>query len=258
VRHALEPDHNLYANEAPADDLVLGAPALLGIFFAIAVVCAVCFGFGYSAHSGAPRAAQRAAQTSASTPNHVPRPLGPSASAARQDTADENEDLDAPGELSGLPPEPDRTGGILLTQAKPKPAPAAHSMAPALIAHGNTSDVSEETSTDPAPIPNGKPYPGVAVPLQAPLTAPSLTNRPVPAEPAPFEGVMVQIAAVSHAADAQTLATALRHDGFAAIVRASDGDQFFHVQVGPFATREAAKAMRAKLSDNGYNAFVKN
>ncbi len=29
-------------------DLVLGTTALLSIFFAVAIVCAVCFGFGYS------------------------------------------------------------------------------------------------------------------------------------------------------------------------------------------------------------------
>lgn len=68
---------------------------------------------------------------------------------------------------------------------------------------------------------------------------------------------MVQIAAVSRAADAQTLANALRHDGFAAMVRTSTTDSYFHIQVGPFATLEAAKAMRTRLADTGYNAFIK-
>ena len=68
---------------------------------------------------------------------------------------------------------------------------------------------------------------------------------------------MVQIAAVTHAADAQTLANALRHDGFDAIVRTSTDDRFFHVQIGPFPSLQAAKTMRGKLADNGYNAFIK-
>ncbi len=68
---------------------------------------------------------------------------------------------------------------------------------------------------------------------------------------------MVQIAAVTHAADAETLAEALRHDGFSAIVRTSTTDTFFHVQIGPFPSLEAAKAMRTRLADSGYNAFIK-
>ncbi len=68
---------------------------------------------------------------------------------------------------------------------------------------------------------------------------------------------MVQIAAVTRAADAQTLANALRHDGFAAMVRAGTDDRFYHVQIGPFLTLQAAKAMRAHLVDSGYNAFIK-
>ena len=68
---------------------------------------------------------------------------------------------------------------------------------------------------------------------------------------------MVQIAAVSRAADAQTLASALRHDGFMAVVRTATSDSLFHVQLGPFASFAAAKAMRARLADNGYNAFIK-
>ncbi len=217
MRHALEPDQDLYPSEAPTD-LVLGAPALLGIFFAIAVVCAVCFGFGYSVHSSP----LQARVTPAPTVTHVPRPLGPSPSAARQDTAEANEDLEAPGELSGLPPEPDHTGGMPLTQAKPKPAPAVRLV--------------------PQPVTGQS----------------SLAKVPEPSGLAPFEGLMVQIAAVSRASDAQTLAAALRHDGFAAIVRSAAGDPLFHVQVGPFVTREAAKAMRTRLADTGYNAFIKN
>ncbi len=250
MRRALEPDQDLYPSEAPAD-LVLGAPALLGIFFAIAVVCAVCFGFGYSVHSSPPQARV----TPAPTATHVPRPLGPSPSAARQNAAEEKEDLEAPGELSGLPPEPDHTGGMPLTQAKPKPAPAIRFMTQPVTGQ---PDISGKAYTDQATASSVKPYPGSPVPFHAPLTTSPAANVPEPAESAPFEGLMVQIAAVSRAADAQTLAAALRHDGFAAIVRTSIGDPLFHVQVGPFATREAAKAMRVKLSDTGYNAFIKN
>jgi cell division septation protein DedD len=68
---------------------------------------------------------------------------------------------------------------------------------------------------------------------------------------------MVQIAAVMHQADAEMLAQALRSNGYAAVVRTEPQDKFLHVQVGPFATRDQAKAMRTRLQGDGYNAFLK-
>jgi DedD protein len=68
---------------------------------------------------------------------------------------------------------------------------------------------------------------------------------------------MVQIAAVTQFSDAQTLATALRHDGFNPIVRTTTGDPYFHVQVGPFSSYETAKAMRQRLTSDGYSAFIR-
>jgi cell division septation protein DedD len=53
------------------------------------------------------------------------------------------------------------------------------------------------------------------------------------------------------------LAHALRTNGYAAIVRTEPQDKFLHVQVGPFPTRDQAKAMRARLLGDGYNAFIK-
>jgi DedD protein len=99
--------------------------------------------------------------------------------------------------------------------------------------------------------------------MTASVPAATVAARPAEAAPgsassdAPALNLMVQIAAVSHAADAETLASALRHDGFAAIVRTTTGDPYFHVQIGPFGNLQSAKAMRAKLASNGYNAFIK-
>jgi cell division septation protein DedD len=75
--------------------------------------------------------------------------------------------------------------------------------------------------------------------------------------PAGSSGIMVQIAAVVREADAQTLAQALRRNGYPAVVRTEPQDKFLHVQIGPFASRDQARAMRARLAANGYNAFLK-
>jgi cell division septation protein DedD len=67
---------------------------------------------------------------------------------------------------------------------------------------------------------------------------------------------MVQIAAVSHAEDAEVLVNALRRRGYAVSVRRDPLDNLLHVKVGPFTSRADANAMKLKLLNDGYNAIV--
>ena len=53
------------------------------------------------------------------------------------------------------------------------------------------------------------------------------------------------------------LVAALKGLGYNASARSEPTDKLFHVQVGPFATRDQAMAMRAKLINDGYNAILK-
>jgi DedD protein len=89
---------------------------------------------------------------------------------------------------------------------------------------------------------------------QRPLAIPASTPAPVSAATG---STMVQIAAVSHQEDATILVSALRKRGYAVVVRNEPKDSLFHVQVGPFASRDEAKAMRARLLGDGYNAILK-
>lgn len=68
---------------------------------------------------------------------------------------------------------------------------------------------------------------------------------------------MVQIAAVSNPADADVLVGALRKRGYSVTIRNQPGDTLLHVQVGPFAARADAIAMKQKLLGDGYNAILK-
>ena len=68
--------------------------------------------------------------------------------------------------------------------------------------------------------------------------------------------IMVQIAAVSHPEDADVLVGALRKRGYTVTARRDPGDGLLHVQIGPFANRSDAYAMRQKLLNDGYNAIV--
>jgi cell division septation protein DedD len=68
---------------------------------------------------------------------------------------------------------------------------------------------------------------------------------------------MVQVAAISNPTDAQVLVGALRKHGFSASIRTQSSDTLLHVQVGPFASRVEAAAMKQKLLSDGYNAILK-
>jgi cell division septation protein DedD len=53
------------------------------------------------------------------------------------------------------------------------------------------------------------------------------------------------------------LLSALKRKGYNASVHQVPQDKLFHIQLGPFATRKDAEAMRQKLIADGYNAIVK-
>jgi cell division septation protein DedD len=69
--------------------------------------------------------------------------------------------------------------------------------------------------------------------------------------------VVVQVAAVSHQEDADVLMTALKKRGYTVTIRQEPQDKLLHVQVGPFANKKDAEAMRQRLLADGYNAIVK-
>jgi cell division septation protein DedD len=53
------------------------------------------------------------------------------------------------------------------------------------------------------------------------------------------------------------LMAALKRHGYNAAIHQSPQDKLLHVQIGPFATKKDADAMRQKLTADGYNAIVK-
>ncbi len=240
MRRALEQDHDLLGEEAPPNDLVLGAPALLGIFFALALVCAVCFGFGYSSGHGL----RLPGPQTAATPPAAPVP----AATSKHESAERGAAPATPPADQETPIAQKPAPGIGLSGGQP--SSIAETQTPPATRHSSAADEQAWPPGEaPAPTTRQAPVLPAANADAAPVTASAAAAAPV--------SLMVQIAAVSRAADAQTLATALRHDGFASVVRTTTGDPFFHVQVGPFNSLQAAKAMRTRLTDGGYNAFIK-
>ena len=89
------------------------------------------------------------------------------------------------------------------------------------------------------------------------MRAPVSTATAEPPAPVANGSFVVQIAAVSHQEDADLLVGALRAKGYAVSAHSEPGDKLVHIQVGPFANRNDANAMKARLSAAGYNAYIK-
>ena len=188
-------------------EISLNTATILGIFFLLALLCAIFFAFGYT--MGRRTTSQAAAPV-----------------------AD--------------------TSSTLATNGSAKPTPGSTALQP-------THKASEDDA-HPAPA-----IQQVAQPLEKPA-APT----PEPAKPAPTPvaqaaatttptgpPALVQVAAVSHQEDADTLVNALKRRGYSVVVRHEPQDKLLHIQIGPLASKKDAEAMRQRLLSDGYNAIVK-
>ena len=206
-------------------EISLGAPAILGIFFALALVCAGFFGFGYT--------------------------MGrKSAQAANADTAAANADTSSNG--SAKP-----AAGSLASQPEaPAAQPATDSAATTAVVQ--TEPASGSPSTQPVPSKNAATAADGMIVGDKPSTsvAQPTTNNLQPAT-SPTGTIMVQIAAVSSQDVADILLASLQKKGYSVSVRHEPQDKLLHVQIGPFATRKDAEAMQQRVLADGFNAIVK-
>lgn len=201
-------------------EISLGTTTILGIFFALALLCAVFFGFGYSLgkRSTPPvvSAAELPAVSSVSSASK-PAPGSPATHAA-----------------STLPATPadDAAPTTIVTDAPTTTQPAPTLTRVKAVA----ADFRPDPPTKPATL--------------RPAAFASIT----PATPG---APVVQVAAVSHQEDADVLVNALKHRGYNVAVHHEPQDKLLHVQIGPFPTKKDADAMKQRLQTDGYNAIVK-
>lgn len=99
-------------------------------------------------------------------------------------------------------------------------------------------------------------------PSAPPATAPTKEAAPKGAGPtshAPAEarGITLQVAALLKREDAESMAEVLRHKKYPVMVLPPAGDQFFRVQVGPFASEQMAGQMRKRLENEGFKVITK-
>jgi DedD protein len=224
--------------ETTAREITLSTASLLGIFFGLVLVCGVFFGFGYSLGRGTEQGAQAAslgtghgtsAGESDDTTTAASQP--PAAPAQSQDHVPQKADVP-----------------VVVKHAKPDDAEDAsgEDTAPAPPRRVSQALVAAESAT-------AQPKPSARITPPVTVAAPAVPT----AAPAPGGQPMVQIAAVSRQEDADVLVSALRQRGYGVVVRNEPQDKLLHVQVGPFADRTQATAMKQKLLSDGYNAIIK-
>lgn len=241
-------------------EITLGMKSLLGVFFGLVLICGVFFGFGYSLGRGSSSIPSRSTSSEpagGTTPSKraVQPSLAPAVSQASSGSASSAQTSAEPvrsatREAESIPVTPRKPSASVIkpvsqdsevaaSSAPSKPVPAA--AMPSTVTPATSKALPAVASTSSA-----------ASGAQA--AAPTAST---PAVPTPAVPTMVQIAAVSRQEDADVLVAALKKRGYNVIVRNEPRDSLLHVQIGPFATRDEAKAMRAKLLADGYNAILK-
>lgn len=215
-------DEDLDSN---ARELSLSPSTLLGIFFLLAIICAVFFGFGYSMGHRSATASATAAENNETAPLKTSGDTKPS-------PASQSEDL-TPADAAAEASQSEKAESTPPARIAATPAPQAH--------------LERTVATPPTP---SQLKPAI-VAVKAPVV-PATAHPAAPGAPA-----LVQIAAVSHQEDADILVSALKRRGYTVAVRHEPQDKLLHVQLGPFPTRKDADAMKQRLSADGYNAIVK-
>ncbi|HEX4075727.1 MAG TPA: SPOR domain-containing protein [Candidatus Acidoferrales bacterium] len=146
---------------------------------------------------------------------------------------------------------------------KPKPAEPAPESAPA---NGEWDFYSKNNNNDrlqPAPKPSAEaaredgdsPAPAKAVPPAAAKTVPASARFQAPRMSK--SSVVLQVAALTHQSDALAMADALQQKRFPSFVVAPTSDNFYRVQVGPFADAKAAESAKNALDRAGFKAIIK-
>jgi cell division septation protein DedD len=215
-------------------EITLGTGSLVILGFALFALCALCFGAGYSMGHRSSNDPVEAVTTISAKPTATAPPgamqVKPSAaqnSLQSQSTAASKAAPDAENSSS-------EAG-----------APDANSVAVPVAGAQERTDASAA--------------PAEAVRTALPAQPAAVQTLPAAGHVEPAIGqssFLVQIAAVSHAEDADVLVGALRKRGYAVSARRDPADGLLYVQVGPFATRSDALTMRQRLLNDGYNAIV--
>lgn len=240
---------------------------LVGLFLAVVLLCCVFFTLGYvmgkSQGAAGLRASLAADDTEAAS---APAPLNPSAGApgaGRQGSGQ------AGSSAAGSQPD---SGEWDFSGAKKNPSSPAAAPAPAasVAAPPVTTTPVNSPSASAAP-PAGKPASSPAAPPKpaarnvasgaassAPSAAPSAPAGSKYSPPRiPRGAVILQVAALTKRDDALAMAEALQKKNFPAFVLTPTSDNYFRVQVGPYADKKSAATAKQGLEAAGFKPIIK-
>jgi len=210
----------------PEREVTLNTGTVLALFFTLALICAVFFGFGYS----------------------MGRKSVPSAPAPIADTSDS-----VPISNGGNKP----SSASVVSEPIPSYSPQPQISTASKSATATTVPVAESTPASLHTASLATPAPATRTPAATTPVATPVHIPPTAVTPAAAGSMYVQVAAVSHQEDADVLRSALTRRGYKVLERNDANDHLIHVQIGPFSDRKAADAMRQRLLGDGYNAFIK-
>ena len=218
-------------------EISLGTSTILLIFFAIALVCSGFFGFGYSL-------GRKSAQPVAATTTEAT-----SSSASDAFRLFKTSPKTPAGQAVTTPATSDSTDSVSTAAKAAQPAPAPFKVAAA----------SKPAAFDPdASVVGDRPVAAPAVKVTPDVRKANAQAAVAAAgAPAATAGSIVQVSAFRRQEDADMVASALRKKGYTVFVRTEPQDSYLHVQLGPYASKKDAEAMKDRLSADGFNALVK-
>lgn len=209
-------------------DVHWSTSTIMTIFVASSLISAVFFGLGYSFGRGGINKATAAIASSDVTRSPTPTAAAPTA-----------QEMSSKPMLRGLlPVQSTPAGSAVDTHSSSASQPPVRAiLKPVAVAQNIHKPASPVTATEI------NPPPFVA---HTSVAASSGASR-----------YMVQVGAIGDRKDAQMLVVRLRKRGLHAGIYPGKHDKFLHVQLGPFANMQQAKAMRHQVMASGYHALLK-
>lgn len=198
-------------------EISLGTPTILGIFFILALAFAAVFGLGYTMGHKSAQTAQAAVVVDPAT-----------------------------GATSLLP--------------KPNAGSLSNKPAAAPVAQSTDTPPAPATPAQTAVVSLNSPASTPAKPADAAIAGDKISPPPpqlATSNQQPTTAFMVQVAAVSSQDVADILLASLQKKGYSVAVHREPQDKLLHVQIGPFADKKDAEAMRQRVLADGFNAIVK-
>jgi cell division septation protein DedD len=244
------------AKKGGSGEMVLESRHLFGLFVLLAVLFGVVFTLGYLLGRG-----------QGDSPTHVV-------------VAHVDDSADAPEADPTEPPSTPAPATDKSPAAGAAAAPAASTGTDWSFYHSSDSKPANDT-LEPAPSSKptkpAKPVASASEPASSPAStpAPSASTAKPTAKPAakpatptsskvtvgspliPKNAIVLQVAAVEKESDALSMAQALQQRKFPAFVLPAAADKYYRVQVGPYATPQAAAAAQKQLESQGFKSIVK-